>query len=172
LSDPHINGSPDRPLRAHLWWLTTIAWAGTIFYLSTGTYGGSFTGWLLRQTLVFLHISVAPATFHLLHNFIRKLAHLTEYAIYASLLYGSLGGGRDFAWRARRAAWCVAITGIYSLTDEFHQWFVPERGGSLVDSAIDTAGATVAVFFLFVRDRALQARARRIAATNASPADV
>jgi VanZ family protein len=148
-----------------------VAWAATIFYLSTGTFGGSLTAWLLRQALDFLEIRVSPPAFQLLHNLLRKLAHLTEYAIYALLLYGSLGGGKDFGWRGRRAAWCVGIASVYSLTDEFHQSFVPERGGSILDSAIDTSGAVLTVAGLYVADRMLQARRRRRAASEAKPAE-
>ena len=89
----------------------------------------------------------------MLHNFIRKLAHVTEYTMFALLLYGSLRGGRDLAWRARTGLLCFAITAGYSLTDEFHQWFVPGRGGSLVDCGIDTSGAGVGLLVLYVRHR-------------------
>jgi VanZ family protein len=154
-----------------LWWLTTLGWAGLIFYLSTGTFGGSFTAWLLGQALDLLHISVAPSTFTLLHQGLRKLAHLTEYAMFALLLYGGLSGGKQFVWRARRAVQCIAIAALYSLTDELHQSFVPGRGASLVDCSIDTAGAALAMLVLYASSRISQTRARRIAAKNDNPAE-
>ena len=163
--------APDRSLHAYLWWATTVAWAATIFYFSTGAYGGWLTAWLLRQVLDLLGVHLPAVTFNLLHNFIRKLAHLTEYAIYASLLYGSLGGGRDFTWRMRRALLCVAAAAIYSLTDEFHQMFVPGRGPAILDCVIDTSGASVGMVMMWARDRVLQAKARRRVAANDSPAD-
>jgi VanZ family protein len=149
-----------------VWWITTAAWAATIYELSTQTYGSGLTAWLLRQALEFLHISISAAAFQSLHHLIRKLAHLSEYAMFALLLYGALAGGKSYAWQARRAAWCIGIAGIYSLTDEFHQLFVPERGASLLDSALDTTGGALAMLVLYLVSRMTQARARRKAAVR------
>jgi VanZ family protein len=41
--------------------------------------------------------------------------------------------------------WCVFIAAAYSLTDEFHQMFVPGRHASLMDCGVDTTGAAIAV---------------------------
>ncbi len=35
----------------------------------------------------------------------------------------------------------VIFAGLYALTDEFHQWFVPGRHADLWDAAADVAGA-------------------------------
>ena len=109
---------------------------------------------------------MSEVAFQSLHHLIRKLAHLSEYAMFALLLYGALGGGRSYAWQARRAAWCIAIAGVYSLTDEFHQLFVPERGASLLDSALDTTGGALAMLVLYLFSRRFQARASRSAAAR------
>jgi len=154
-----------------LWWFTTLGWAGLIFYLSTGTFGGSFTAWLLHQLLSLLQVNISAEVFGTLHFLVRKLAHLSEYAMFGVLLYGGLSGGKQFAWRARTAWHCVAITAAYSLTDELHQSFVPGRGASLVDCSIDTAGAALAMLFLYAGSRISQTRARRTAAKNDSPAE-
>jgi VanZ family protein len=145
--------APDRSLRAYFWWATTIAWAATIFRFSTVTYAGWFTAWLLHGILDFLHISLSPAGFEALHNLIRKLAHVTEYTVFGLLLYGSFSGGRDFSWRSRTALLCFAIAALYSLTDEFHQWFVPGRGASLVDCGIDASGVALGLILLYLRHR-------------------
>jgi VanZ family protein len=154
-----------------VWWLTTLAWAGTIYYFSTGTYGGSFTVWLLQEGLELLHITVSAATFIFVHQLARKLAHLTEYAIFGMLLYGSFSGGRDFSWRGRRALAAVAIAAIYSLTDEFHQWFVPGRGASVLDCGIDAAGAAVGILLVYARARLVPAKTSSTTAANASAAE-
>jgi VanZ family protein len=130
-------------------WVVTLAWAGLIFTLSTGTYGSSFSAWLLREFLRLLHLEVSPPTFGVLHFCLRKLAHLTEYGIFSSLLYGSLERGRSLEWRARTALWCVLIASAYSLTDEFHQSFVPGRTASWTDCAIDTVGAFLGMLLVY-----------------------
>jgi len=133
-----------------IWKLTSVAWAGLIFYLSTGGFGSSFSEWLLTQTLAVLHVTVAPATFEVLHVLMRKSAHMTEYAILGMLLYGSRND-HPFEWRPRRALACVAIAAAYSLTDEFHQSFVPGRTASLSDCGIDTIGATLGILVYYLR---------------------
>jgi VanZ family protein len=52
--------------------------------------------------------------------------------------------------------WCIGIVGLYSLTDEFHQRFVPGRNASLVDCGIDVAGAAIALIIIFEACRFLR----------------
>jgi VanZ family protein len=66
---------------------------------------------------------------------LRKLAHMTEYAILALLLLRATG---SFAW-----AFALAIA--YAATDELHQLFVPGRHGSPIDVAIDAVGVGLAL---------------------------
>lgn len=158
-------------LPAFVWWATTVAWTMTIYELSTATYGVSLTGWLLSETLRILGIQISAATFHSIHFLLRKLAHLSEYGIYSILLYGSFGAGRDFKWVWRRAVICAAIAGAYSLTDELHQWFVPGRTGSIADSVLDASGTILAMAGLYVFNAVSETKARRNAASVASPAE-
>jgi VanZ family protein len=65
-----------------------------------------------------------------------KLLHALEYAPLAFLW------GWAFSGSPRRRAllgWTVA--GLFGLTDELHQWFVPERHASALDWLADLAGA-------------------------------
>ena len=126
-----------------LTWVVTIAWAGTIAELSTKSYAASDTGWLLQQLLLSLHIHLTARTFETVHFLIRKLAHLTEYAILSLFLYHSFEPRHPEGWHTRTAFAAVIIAGLYSLTDEYHQGFVPGRTASLVDCGIDTAGASL-----------------------------
>lgn len=77
----------------------------------------------------------------------RKGAHVTEYALFSMLLYHSLNGSSE--WRRRTALWTILITAGYSLSDEFHQMFVPGRGPSLLDSGIDTMGACLGILAVY-----------------------
>ncbi len=151
--------------------MTTACWAGLIFDLSTEGFGSSFTEWLLRQILDLLGLRVPRDTLRLLNFIVRKLAHLTEYAIFAQLLYISLLGVDELEWRPRTGLWSLLIAGAYSLTDEFHQWFVPNRTASLVDCAIDTTGAILGLAVVHLVSQLLQANKRRTAARQASAAE-
>lgn len=77
---------------------------------------------------------------------IRKLAHATEYAVFAMLLCGAWMDGR----RKRRLSVCFAwgTATVYAMTDEFHQLFVPGRSGQVKDVVLDSCGAAVGVLLL------------------------
>jgi VanZ family protein len=75
---------------------------------------------------------------------LRKLAHVTEYAVLTLCWWRALRGlgvGRDI--RSTLAiAGAIALT--YSATDEFHQTFVRGRHGTPVDVLIDLIGIAIA----------------------------
>ncbi len=91
------------------------------------------------------------------HFFVRKLGHISEYAILAILLWRALRSGTNL--RIKMSLLFVAVwlaCGIFAAGDEFHQSFVPSRTASLLDVMIDLSGAFIglAICFGFVRRRA------------------
>jgi VanZ family protein len=121
--------------------------------MSTRTFGASFSNNLLREILATLHLTVSPNAFAFLATAIRKLGHFTEYAIFSIFLYFALNKGRGSAWKPRRALASILLAGLYSMTDEFHQRFVPGRGPSLMDCGFDTIGATLGMLILYIAGR-------------------
>jgi VanZ family protein len=85
---------------------------------------------------------------------VRKLAHVTEYAILAGLCWRALRGGRR-GWSGNAAVGAFLISAAYAITDEWHQSFIPNRQGTLTDVLIDMVGAGVALAGIrwFVRRR-------------------
>ena len=82
---------------------------------------------------------------------LRKLAHFTEYAVLTALWWRALRGlGMRFMPALAAAA---AVSLAYAAGDEFHQTFVAGRHGSVVDWAIDSAGAAVVALRLRARQR-------------------
>ena len=169
--------NPANPARSHprlrlfLLWLITIVWAGVIYYLSTDTFGPSFSAWLLANILRLLRILVSSHTFHILHILMRKCAHLTEYAIFGLFIYHALEGERPPEWRPRRACVAVLAAALYSLTDEYHQSFEATRTASILDCSIDTVGAMLGMLVLYGNSRLLQAKSKSAAADNARMAE-
>jgi VanZ family protein len=74
---------------------------------------------------------------------LRKLAHMTEYAVLALLLVRATGS----------AMWALLLTVAYACTDELHQTFVRGRHGSPVDVGIDAVGALIGLSLLRLRRR-------------------
>jgi len=127
-----------------------VLWAALIFIGSSSVLSGSNTSVVLRPVLwLFPHAS--EATLALVHFLIRKAGHLTEYAILALLT------ARAFRTSARellRIRWfwvSLLFVVAYSLSDEFHQSFVPSRTASIYDSMIDSVGGFVALTMLWRR---------------------
>ncbi|MHB8655398.1 MAG: VanZ family protein [Terriglobia bacterium] len=144
--------------RLQFWvrWSMTIGWAALIYHLSTITFTGSFTAMLLARILRLVHLAVSQSTFDTLHFLFRKLAHLTEYAIFGLFLYHGFLNSNRTEWRIRTAAISVLVAGIYSLTDEFHQIFVPGRTPSIIDCGIDTTGAALGMLLIYLYTRFFQ----------------
>jgi hypothetical protein len=138
-----------------------------IYHLSTEGFGSSFTELWLSEILGLFQIHISHGNLAFLNFVVRKLAHFTEYAIFAQLLYVSLLGADDLEWQPHTAFWSAVIAGAYSLSDEFHQLFVPNRTASLVDCAIDTTGAILGLLAVYIVAQRLQANRTGAAAGEA-----
>jgi VanZ family protein len=81
---------------------------------------------------------------------VRKLAHMTEYALLAVLTGALLVAWDSKNWRRLPIRWCVpaAFCLLYASSDEFHQIF-SHRGASVVDVLIDFGGALIGLCLLW-----------------------
>jgi VanZ family protein len=84
------------------------------------------------------------------HGFVdvllRKLGHVTEYAVLTYCWWRAL---RGLGVRDSRTAiaLAVAIAFTYAISDEFHQTFVDGRHGTPVDILIDSVGIVLAALY-------------------------
>ncbi len=86
---------------------------------------------------------------------IRKLAHLTEYAVLGVLCCAAVSFTPKLD-RAYMNLWLPVIIGsVYAATDEYHQASVPGRGPALSDVGIDTAGVILGVTAMLILFRML-----------------
>ena len=127
-------------------WFPAAAWMVVIFLMSaaSGDISGEQSGLIVRMILAvhgvfFGNTPLAPETIDLIHTFVRKAAHMSEYAVLALLYLYALC--KNEAKRPLRTA--LLLCTMYAATDEIHQAFVPDRGPSPIDVMIDTAGAGV-----------------------------
>jgi VanZ family protein len=114
---PHASPSPAR-IAALL--VPPLVVMGVIFFLSAQTDTGADRAWW--------------------DVVLRKLAHVTEYAVLTGLWWRALRG----LGLGRPLAVAIAIGLLYAASDEFHQTFVEGRTGSPVDVGIDFAGMAIA----------------------------
>jgi VanZ family protein len=126
------------------YWLPLLAWTALIFIASTDIFSARHTGSMMQAIIAaVIGHPLPPEKFHTLHFVIRKLAHLTEYAILGALAFRAVRAGAG-GWSTGWAASAVAIALLIAASDEFHQSFVPSRTPSLVDVGIDVVGAAIA----------------------------
>ena len=124
-------------------WLPPLAWMAVILWLSTGEFSAENTGSVLQPLLQWLLPWASASQLTAAHELVRKLAHVTEYAVLAALWFITLTRARE--WSARRAAWIALVIAIaWACVDELHQATEPSRTASIRDVAIDTAGALMA----------------------------
>lgn len=83
-----------------------------------------------------------------LHNPVRKAAHMSEYAILAFLIYVPLLINVRFKKISGYFLATMSVCLIYAITDETHQLFVPGRDGRITDVIIDTIGSMIATLIL------------------------
>lgn len=101
--------------------------------------------------------------------YVRKAAHMTEYAVLAILLPATLAlygvSGRTLLWLG------PLLSLLYACTDEYHQTFVPDRSGSPVDVLIDSAGILAGSLLYLAVCRIPAARGQKKASEAAGTAD-
>ncbi len=80
------------------------------------------------------------------HNAFRKLAHFSEYTAFSFSFFGMLYFIKKRFCGYSGFIFCL----IYSMSDEIHQYFVPERACRPFDVFVDSLGIVfgMAVFFV------------------------
>ncbi len=94
---------------------------------------------IVRRFLPWLAQQMTPAMIDVTDFIIRKVAHVTEYAVLSLLVSRSVGIKMNSTIRERLVP--AGISSLYALSDEFHQSFVPSRGATYTDVMWDTLGA-------------------------------
>ena len=74
---------------------------------------------------------------------LRKCAHATEYAILAILIIFTMNAFTNKNHLIKKILIAILICFLYSLTDEYHQSFVPGRTRLFTDCLIDTTGSVI-----------------------------
>jgi len=121
--------------RKAICWLPVLLWMAAMFYLSAQP-----------------DLPHHPEA--MMDLIIKKLGHMVEYGILAGLALWALrcGGQATTTGHLLRA---FAIAGLYAISDEVHQYFVPGRTPRPLDVGFDVLGAFLA---LLVMGSVLRAR--------------
>src|SRR5678815_3452231 len=120
------------------YWLPVFIWLGAIFAGSTDIFSAAHTSRYLVPFLRWLDPHISISTIATVHFALRKLGHLIEYAVLATLLWRALRSGTNL--RARMSTLFVGVwiaCAVFAVSDEFHQSFVASRSMSPLDVMID-----------------------------------
>ena len=120
-------------------WLPVFAWAALIFGISS--IPSLDTGWGLWDFLL------------------RKTAHMVEFGVLTLLVLRAVGRTWPAVRRDRALAAAALSALLYAVSDEVHQAYVPGRGPSAADVAVDGVGIAGAIGLAHWRRRALSGRA-------------
>ena len=138
------------------YWLPALIWMALIFSASSDVESFAHSSRILAPLLHWLFPQMPDDTMYLIVLIVRKCAHMTEYAVFALLLWRALrkpmkNDPRPWIWREARLA--LLMVALYAASDEFHQMFVPERTARVTDVLIDTAGGAASLLALWLLGR-------------------
>jgi VanZ family protein len=124
------------------YWLPPVIWLGVIFVGSTDLMSAQHTSRFIVPFLRWLDPHLSWAAINTIHTVIRKLGHVSEYAILALLLWRALCSGSTLRTKTPILFGAVLLAcAVFAVVDEFHQSFVGSRTPSYRDVLLDIAGA-------------------------------
>jgi VanZ family protein len=138
-------------------WLPVAGWMAFIFTMSTGLGSAAHTSTLLEPIVQWIKPGASEEEFEMVHFIVRKIGHLSEYAVLGLLLLRALrqttlrSNHSQWPWRAAGVALLVAAT--YAATDEWHQSFVPGRTPAVADVMIDSCGAFIGLLSAYLVEK-------------------
>jgi len=119
-------------------WFPVLAWGIVISILSTSAFSSDKTAVIIDPILQWMMPDISGPALSVSHFLVRKTAHFTEFGVlFFLLICGPM---------ARRPYLAFALCVCYAMLDEGHQLFVPGRGASLYDVALDSSGALFSNF--------------------------
>jgi VanZ family protein len=128
-----------------------ILWTLVVLGLSSAQASMQQTSLIIRPILKFLFPSSPEATIDLIHAYIRKSAHFTEYAILAFFAFRAAAGSSINLLRRFRMLAPVVFVALIAATDEYHQSFVPSRTSSGWDVLLDISGSVFVVIISWLK---------------------
>ena len=133
-------------------WFPPIAWAGIIFFFSSEAFSATRTSGILEPLLRYLLPALSDAAIDYIHFVLRKAGHFGEYFVLAILLLRALSEKGLKKLSLRQLALGLTVSGLYAISDEMHQAFVPARSASIFDVFIDLAGAFCGTYWFHLRN--------------------
>jgi VanZ family protein len=138
------------------YWLPVLIWMALIFSASSDSHSYEHSSLFVEPFLHWLFPRMSQSRVEVIHYFIRKCMHLTEYAMLALLFWRALrqpvkNDPRPWNWHDARLTLLLVM--LYAASDEFHQLFVSSRDAAVHDVLIDTVGGAAGLLALWTLGR-------------------
>jgi VanZ family protein len=132
-------------------WLPVLFWMALIFTASADSHSSEHTSRFIEPFLRWLFPKMSATDIEDVHIVIRKCAHLTEYTVFALLVWRALHSTKNHLppWSWPKVGGTLLVVFLYAASDEFHQSFVPTRTARVSDVFIDTAGGAIGLLILW-----------------------
>lgn len=126
---------------AVVFWILTAAVMVVIFWFSSenGDDSKEISENVLAVIIEYLGNIVS-------HNVLRKIAHFTEYAVLGFCMSGAI----YFTFSKNRFYVPLIPCVLYAVSDEIHQYFVPERACRIFDVFVDSCGSSVGILIFLL----------------------
>ncbi|MCR5294468.1 MAG: VanZ family protein [Lachnospiraceae bacterium] len=145
-------GNIMRVIKRFFWFLPTALWMAFIYGFSdqTGEESGELSLVVTEKIAEVVEDLAGERVrsidlISLLHGYVRKAAHMTEYAILLVLLVLSFCA---FMLAMRAVSLSIFVSFVYACIDEYHQTRIAGRAGQWTDVCIDMTGVLFAVMLL------------------------
>jgi VanZ family protein len=141
-------------IKGKVWraWLAVMLCITAIWIFSGESFSAVSTSRFLTPFLRWLDPEISWRAIVRAHFFVRKAAHLTEYAILAVLAFRALRLSLDVS-APRLIGLAMGLVVAVAALDELRQSFLATRTGSLGDVAINFAGGALGVGLIVVFHR-------------------
>jgi VanZ family protein len=125
------------------YWLAPLLLSAIILGAANDRLSGPETAGVLERAIAAMRVHVSPGAIDAANFFMRKAAHLTEYALLSALWFRAWRGERR-GWRRDWAVLAVVLAIAVASADEWKQSFTVEREGTPRDVVLDGCGAVLA----------------------------
>lgn len=136
--------SKPQPWKIAFAWLAVAAWAGMVWGLGADELSHTATSRYLEPLFAWLLPDLTASEKGQLLRFVRKFAHVFEYAVLAGLLLRAA----MLSWRRSAmlaGSFALGAVTTMAVADEWRQAQSSVRTGSMADVAFDISGGVVVV---------------------------
>jgi VanZ family protein len=173
-NEQQMDSSIIRPARSPLYkviryWVPVVLMVSIMAYFSTDVFSGENTRGVLESILRWFWPHIGNHSINVANHYVRKAAHVTEYSVFAVLVFRAMRADSPLLWKLSWFASSFAVVIVWSLLDELHQAFTRTRGASIYDSMLDSAAGLAALVIVALVSRVRMNSRDKMTAAKTAP---